>query len=67
MSGPGQAKGHNEALSHFAVPGRLDELQRAYTHPKFWVNIHERYCMSMKGIFEKVKVKVRSQEVTIKQ
>ena len=67
MSGPGQVKGHHGAFSHFGVPGRLDELHRAHTHPKWWVNVREGYCMSMKGILEKVKVKVRTQKVTIKQ
>ena len=65
MSGPGQVKGHNEAFSHLGVPDRLDELQRAHTHPKCWVNVYEGYCVSMKGILEKIKV--RSQKVTIKE
>ena len=66
MSGPGQVKDHIEAFSHFVVPGWLDELQKAHTHLKCWVNVHEGYRMSMKGILEKVNVKVRSQKVTTK-
>ena len=65
MSGPGQVKGHNEAFSHFGVLGWLDELQRAHTHPKCWEDVHEGYGMSMKGILENVKAKVRSKKVTI--
>ena len=60
MSCHGKFKGHNEAFSHFGISGRLDGLQRSQTHPKCWVNVHEGYCMSMKGILTKVKAKVRS-------
>ena len=66
MSGQGQVKGHNEVFSHFGAPGRLDGLQRAHTHSKYWVHVQEGYCMNMNGILKKVKVKVRSQKVTMK-
>ena len=36
------------------------------TYPKSWVNVHEGYCMSTKGLLKKVKVKVASQKVTLK-
>ena len=45
----GQVKGHNETVSRFGVPGRVDGLQRTHTHPKCWVNVHEGYRMRMKG------------------
>ena len=66
MSGPGQVKGHNEAFSHFEVPGRLDELQRAHTHPKCSANVQEGYCVRIMCIHKKVEVKVRSQLITKK-
>ena len=53
--------------SHFGLSGWLDGLQRAHTQPKCLVNVHEGNCMSTKGIHKKVKIKVRSQKVTIKQ
>ena len=52
-------------FSHFGVPGQLDGLQRDNIRPKCLVNVHEGYCMRMKGILKKFKVKVRSQKVTI--
>ena len=64
MSGQGQVKDQNEAFSHFGLSGGLDGLQRAPTHPKCCVNVHEGYCISAKAILEKVKV--RSHKVTIK-
>ena len=45
-----QVKGHNEAFSHFGLPGRLGGLQRAHTHRKCWVNVNEGCCMSTEGI-----------------
>ena len=66
MPGQGQVKGHNETFSHFGLSSRLDGPQRAHTHPEYWVNVHERYCMGVKGILKKFKVKVRSQKVIVK-
>ena len=67
VSRQGQVKGHNEAYSPFVFSGQLDGLQRGQTHPKSWIHLQKGYCISTKGIFTKVKVKVRSQNVTIKQ
>ena len=48
-----QVKGHIEAFSHFGLPGRLDGLQRAHTHPKCCVDVQEGYCVGTKGIRKK--------------